>query len=117
MSFLKDKKNEIDSLFQIIKNHINSNYDVVINDFEELSKKTRIKEFVYARKLMMVILGEKFGKDYTQKQIAKIFNLDRTSFIHHSKKHLQEYTTYPDYKKEYDQLRDSFDVDMEPENV
>ena len=108
MSFLKDKKVEIDYLFQIIKDHINENFDLGVESFDELTVKTRKKPFVHARKMMMVILSENFGKDYTQKEIAKIFNLDRTSFIHHSKKHIQDYTTYSDYQEEYDQLRDGF---------
>ena len=108
MNLLKDKKSEIEILFQIIKVHVNEKFDVDIECFDKLKVKTRKTEYVYFRKLMMVIIGENFGKNYTQEEISSIVGLDRTSLIHHSKMHVNDYSIIPDYRKKYDLLRDEF---------
>lgn len=93
----------------MIRIHVKDKFDIDVENFDELKIKSRKKHLVYFRRTLMVILGETFiNIDYTQEDIANVVELDRTSFIHHSKIHLNEYTRYNSYKQEYDSIRNEF---------
>lgn len=108
MSLIKDHKDEVDILFDMLKLHVKDKFGLDVKSIDEIKVKSRKKPLVYFRKTLMVIIGEIFLKDYNQDEIASVVGLDRTSFIYHSNTHLNEYTRYPDYKKEYDEIRDAF---------
>jgi hypothetical protein len=108
MSFEKDHKEEIKILFDMLKEHVKEKYDLEVNTLDDVKIESRKKPLVYFRKTLMVILGETFNKSYNQDEIASVVGLDRTSFIYHSKTHLNDYTRYNDYKQEYDILRNTF---------
>jgi hypothetical protein len=109
MSFLKDHISEINILFDMIRVHVKEKFDVDIDSLDALKNKSRKKHLVYFRRTLMVILGETFiNSEYTQEDISSVVGLDRTSFIHHSKTHLNEYTRYNSYKQEYDSIRNEF---------
>ncbi|MEK6828818.1 MAG: hypothetical protein AABY15_01740 [Nanoarchaeota archaeon] len=108
MDFTESHKNEIGILFEILKVHVKDKFDIDIKSIKEVTVDSRKKHLVYFRKMLMVILGETFIKDSNQDQIAKVVDMDRTSFIYHSKIHLNHYTSYPAYKKEYDEIRNKF---------
>lgn len=108
MSFLEKHSDEISILFDMLKKHVNDKFGVNIQTIDDIKVDSRKKPLVYFRKLIMVILGETFNKDYNQDKIAEVVGLDRTSFIYHSKIHLNDYTRYPKYKSEYDEIRDAF---------
>lgn len=109
MNFKEKHTIEINSLFEIVSNYINDKFQYKITSIDQLVKKTRKKPYVYMRRLMMVILAEKFLKDgYNQEDIASVVMLDRTSFIYHSKNHIDDYSTYSSYKEEYDFLVKEF---------
>ncbi len=109
MSFLKNHTKEIDILFEILKTHVKEKFEQEVLSIEDLKIESRKKHLVYFRKMLMVILGETFiNKNYTQEEISAVVNLDRTSFIYHSKTHLNHYTRYSSYKKEYDFIRNEF---------
>lgn len=108
MSFAENHKKEIDTLFDILKLNVKEKFKIDINSIDEIKVDSRKKPLVYFRKMMMVILGEFFLKDYNQDEIAEVVDLDRTSFIYHSKMHLSDYTRYASYKKEYDEIKRDF---------
>lgn len=91
-----------------MQSHVKDKFDEDIDNMDALKEKSRKKHIVYFRRVMMVILGESFLKNYTEEDIASVVDLHRTSFIHHSKTHLNHYTTDSEYKAEYDALRDEF---------
>lgn len=112
MSFEKKYKSEIDILFKILQEHVKEKFSLDFEDIEEIKNKSRKEELVYFRKMMMVILGETYCSkphNFTQQDIADVVGKDRTSFIHHSKNHLNDYNQYADYKAEYDKIREKFD--------
>jgi len=108
MSFLENHKEDIDTLFKILQEHIRSKFDIDIETLEEIKVKSRERHLVYFRRMMMMILGEAHLKDYTQDDIAKVVGLDRTSFIHHSGVHLNDYSILKKFKEEYDTVRDAY---------
>lgn len=108
MSFIENHKKEINILFDILKLNVKDKFELEINSIDEIKVESRKKPLVYFRKMMMVILGEIFLRDYNQDEIAKVVDLDRTSFIYHSKMHLSDYTRYTSYKKEYDEIKRDF---------
>lgn len=108
MSFVENHKKEINILFDILKLNVKNKFELDINSIDEIKIESRKKPLVYFRKMMMVILGEIFLKDYNQDEIAEVVDLDRTSFIYHSKMHLSDYTRYVSYKKEYDEIKRDF---------
>lgn len=109
MSFLKDHNSDVTILFDMIKAHVKEKFGENVNSLEELNNTSRKKHLVYFRRLLMVILGETFiNSQYTQSDISNVVGLDRTSFIHHSKTHLNEYTSYGLYRSEYDSIRNDF---------
>lgn len=108
MSFIENHKKEINILFDILKLNVKEKFELDINSIDEIKVESRKKPLVYFRKMMMVILGEIFLRDYNQEEIAKVVDLDRTSFIYHSKMHLSDYTRYTSYKKEYDEIKRDF---------
>lgn len=108
MSFEKEHKDEIDILFKMLQAHVKEKFDVDVNSIDEVKIKTRKRPLVYFRKMLMVILGEAFMKDYNQDDIAEVVELDRTSFIYHNRMHLNDYTMVKSYKEEYDQLKNSY---------
>ena len=108
MSFSNDHKKEINLLFKILKVHVGEKHEMDVENLEGLKIESRKKPLVYFRKLMMVILGETFNNSYNQEEISDVVGLDRTSFIYHYGIHINDYGRYPDYKEEYDKLRDEF---------
>ncbi len=99
MEWQEKRKKEIAKILE----HISEKFSVPT---EELSSKTRKKEFVTARKIIMNILFELFEKDnITHGTIAAVVKRDRTSFLHHRKEHLNEYGRYKNYKVNYDNLK------------
>lgn len=108
MAIEKDIKNEIQILFDILQKHVKNKFDLDVKSLEELKSSSRKKPMVYFRKMIMILIGEAFSRDYNQDEVASIVGLDRTSFIYHFKMHLNEYKNYNDYKQEYDEIRDSF---------
>lgn len=108
MGFTQDHKKEIDVLFEILKTHVKEKFNVDVNSISEVISNSRKRPFVYFRKMLMVILGETFNNKYSQEEIAGVVDLDRTSFIYHSKTHLNHYTSYPEYREEYDEIRNKF---------
>jgi hypothetical protein len=108
MAIEKEIGDEINILFNILKKHVKEKFDLEVKSSSELRRSSRKRPMVYFRKMMMILLGEAFSKDYNQDEIASIVGLDRTSFIYHFKTHLNEYKNYNDYKQEYDEIRDSF---------
>ena len=108
MSFLENKNKEIEILFNLLQEHINSKFDVNIVSIDEIKVKSRKRHLVYFRRMLMVILGEAFLKNYTQDDISSVVDLDRTSFIHHSKTHYNDYGMLKSYKEEYNSLRDCY---------
>lgn len=116
MNFENKHNLEINILFDIIKLRVKQKFDLEINSIDEIKVNSRKRHLVYFRKMMMVILGEFFLRDYNQDEFAEVVGLDRTSFIYHSKMHLSDYTRYLDYKKEYDEIKrdfiDKIDIDL-----
>lgn len=109
MSFLKDHTSDINILFDMIKAHVKEKFGEDVNSLEELINTSRKKHLVYFRRMLMVILGETFiNSQYTQSDISSVVGLDRTSFIYHSKTHLNEYTSYGSYRSEYGSIRNEF---------
>lgn len=108
MSFIEVHSKEINILFDILKLNVKDKFELDINSINEIKVESRRRPLVYFRKMMMVILGEIFLKDYNQDEIAEVVGLDRTSFIYHSKMHLSDYTRYASYKKEYDEIKRDF---------
>ncbi len=108
MSFANKHNLEINILFDIIRLRVKKKFDLEINSIDEIKIDSRKRHLVYFRKMMMIILGETFNKDYNQDEFAEVVGLDRTSFIYHSKMHLSDYTRYPEYKKEYNEIRSAF---------
>jgi len=108
MSFAENHKKEIDVLFDILKLNVKEKFDIDIKSIDDIKIESRKKPLVYFRKMMMVILGEIFLRDYNQDEIAEVVGLDRTSFIYHSKMHLNDYIRYASYKKEYDEIKRDF---------
>ncbi len=108
MSFIENHKEEINTLFDILKLDVKEKFALDINSIDEIKVESRKKPLVYFRKMMMVILGEIFLRDYNQDEIAEVVGLDRTSFIYHSKMHLSDYTRYASYKREYDEIKRDF---------
>lgn len=100
---------EAESLFKIVKIHVLDKFKVDVLNINELKSRSRKRAFVFFRKTMMVILSKKFSHNYTQAEISNIFDLDRTSLIHHVKIHNNEYTRYSDYKNEYDKIISDFE--------
>jgi len=116
MSFSKNKETEIQALFEIIKDKTRQKYGVEVGSLDDIKVKSRKRHLVYFRKMMMVILGETYCSmphNYSQKEIANIVGRDRTSLIHHSKTHLNEYSRYKDYKDEYDEIRARWELSIE----
>ena len=108
MSFTIEHEYEINILFDILKLHVKDKFGLKVNSIDEIIVESRKRPLVYFRKTLMVIMGEIFLKDYNQDEIASVVGLDRTSFIYHSRTHLNDYTRYSDYKREYDEIRDAF---------
>ena len=108
MNFEKEHKEDIDILFKMLQAHVKEKYDLDVSTIDDIKNESRKRPFVYFRKMLMVILGEAFNKDYNQDEIANVVDLDRTSFIYHTKTHLNDYSRYSDYKQEYDSLRDTY---------
>jgi len=108
MGLLKDHKKEVDILFDVLKLHVKNKFGLEVNSLDEIKVESRKKPLVYFRKTLIVILGETFLKNYNQNEIASVVGLDRTSFIYHSRTHLNDYTRYSDYKEEYDKIRGEF---------
>lgn len=99
MEWQEKRKKEIAKILE----HISEKFSIPI---EKLSSKTRKKEFVTARKIIMNILFELFEKDnITHGTIAAVVKRDRTSFLHHRKEHLNEYSRYKAYKQDYDAFK------------
>lgn len=106
---MDELQKEIESLFKIVKIHVLDKFKVDVLNIDELKLRSRKRAIVFFRKTMMVILTEKYSNNYTQAEISKIFNLDRTSLIHHVKIHNNEYNRYSDYKNEYDKIISDFE--------
>lgn len=108
MSFLEKYESEVEILFQITRPYILEKYGMDIINFKELNTTSRKRPLVYARKIIMVILMEKYNQEFTQEEIADIVGLDRTSLIYHCKMHINDYSILKGYKEEYDNLRNTF---------
>lgn len=108
MSFLTKHKEDIDFLFNMLQEHVKNKYEIEVNNIDTIKEKSRKAHLVYFRKMMMLILGEAFLKNYNQDDISSVVGLDRTSFIHHCKIHRNDYGFAKGYKEEYDQIRDAY---------
>jgi hypothetical protein len=108
MSFLKNHKKEIDTLFIILQEHVKEKFEEEVKSIEEIKVKSRKRHLVYFRRTLMIILGEAFLKSYNQNEIASVVGLDRTSFIHHFKGHMNDYSVVKNYKEEYNTIRDAY---------
>ena len=108
MSFQKSHKEEIEILFNILQKHVNEKFDENVESIDEIKVKSRKRHLVYFRRTLMIILGEAFLKSYTQNDIASVVGLDRTSFIHHFKGHMNDYSVVKNYKEEYDLIKDAY---------
>lgn len=115
MSFSKNKEAEIQALFDILRDKVKEKFDVEVESLDDIKVSSRKKPLVYFRKMMMIILGETYCSmphNYNQEEIAKVVGRDRTSLIHHSKIHLNEYSRYNDYKEEYDEIRAKWEMSI-----
>lgn len=102
MNWQEKHKKEINVLFECIENKFSINR-------EELISKSRKNNLVMARRVFMSTLFEVFEEDkLTHREISKIVNRDRASFIHNYNKHLDEYSRYKDYKTDYDSFKEEF---------
>lgn len=108
MSFLTNHKEEIDTLFDMLQEHTKDKFELEVESLEDIKVKSRKRPLVYFRRMMMVILGEAFLKSYNQDDVASVVGLDRTSFIHHFKNHMNDYSMLKSYKEEYDIIRDAY---------
>lgn len=108
MGFEEKHKNEINILFEMLREQVKDKFNFDVASIDEVKVKSRKRPMVYFRKMLMVILGEVFNKDYNQEEFANVVGLDRTSFIYHTTTHLNDYSRYSDYKEEYDKLRDGY---------
>jgi len=108
MGFLIKHKEDIESLFIMLQEHVKDKYEIEVKNIDAIKEKSRKGHLVYFRKMMMLILGEAFLKNYNQDDIASVVGLDRTSFIHHCKIHLNDYGFAKGYKEEYDRIRDAY---------
>ena len=108
MSFLENHKKEVDTLFTMLQEHVKEKFGEEVKNIDEIKVKSRKRHLVYFRRALMIILGEAFLKDYTQNDIASVVGLDRTSFIHHFKGHMNDYSVVKLYKEEYDLIRDAY---------
>ena len=105
---LKSRKNEVDVLFDVLREHVKNKFDFDVGELDDLKSVSRKGPLVYFRRTMMMILGEAFSESYSQGNIAKVVGLHRTSFIHHSKIHLNDYNIIKSYKEDYDNIRDDY---------
>ncbi len=108
MSFYKNHNKEVQILFDMLKGYMMDNYDFEANSLDDIKIKSRKRPIVIFRRMMMTILGEAFLNKCTQDDVASVVGLDRTSFIHHYKAHMNDYSVMNSYKEQYDKLRDSY---------
>ena len=108
MSFSEEHKKDINTLFKMLQEHVREKFGESIESIEEVKVKSRKRHLVYFRRTLMIILGEAFLKKYTQNDVASVVGLDRTSFIHHFKGHINDYSVVKNYKEEYDTIRDAY---------
>lgn len=108
MSFSEKHKEDINTLFNMLKKHVKEKFYENVESIDEIKVKSRKRHLVYFRRTLMIILGEAFLKSYTQNDIAKVVGLDRTSFIHHSKGHMNDYSVVKNYKEEYNLIKDAY---------
>ena len=113
MSFLNKHKKEIDTLFTILQTHVKTKFDEDVDTIETLKIKSRNKHLVYFRRMLMIILGENFLKNYNQDEIASIVGLDRTSFIYHYKIHMNDLSVVKNYKEEFNSIKESYLKEIE----
>ena len=102
MEWKEKRKEEIDKLFDLIENKFSLKK-------EALLAKGRKSDLIMARKFFMNILFERFKMDkMTHTDISQLIKRDRTSFIHHRTKHLNEYQNYKTYKENYENFKRDF---------
>src|ERR1035437_1696733 len=102
MSWEESREKEIGILLQCVEQKFSINRETLIS-------KSRKRELVLARRLVMNILFEVFQNDkISASDIPHVVQLDRVSFIHHRSKHLGEYESYKKYKQEYDSFKEDF---------
>lgn len=106
MSWQEKHKKEIEILLSCIDQKFSIKKELLIS-------KSRKKPLVMARRIFMNIIFEVFEKDnMTHGDISQILKRDRTSFIHHRKEHLNEYSRYKAYKQDYDNIKKEFEFSI-----
>jgi len=102
MSWQENRKKEIEILLELIEKNFSIKKETLVS-------RCRDKSLVLARKLLMNVLFEVFENDkVTQGDISNIIGRDRTSFIHHRAKHIDEHNRYKNYKQEYDSFKKEY---------
>ena len=103
MDWKEKRSSEISKLFECIEQRFGTNELLV-------KSKCRKKELVLAKKYITNILFELFKEDkMTHQDISEVVCLNRCSFIHNRKQHLNFYERYKDYKEDYDNLKEKFE--------
>lgn len=106
MAWQERRSSEIEKLFSLITKKFSIKKETLLS-------KSRKRELVNARRYFMNVLFEIFEKDtMTHGDISKIIERDRTSFIHHRKEHLNEYSRYKAYKQEYDSFKKDYETSI-----
>lgn len=106
MNWQENRKKEIEKLFENIEQKFSITKEAVIS-------KSRKKNLVIARRIVMNVLFEVFEKDnMTQVDISEVVKRDRTSFVHNRKEHFNEYKRYKVYKQDYDSVKMEFSLSI-----
>ena len=57
MSFANKHKEDIDSLFSMLRVHVKTKYEIDVDDIESIKDKSRKAHIDYFIKIMMIIIG------------------------------------------------------------
>lgn len=100
---LKNHNNKIGLIFSVVR-------DCLEISKKEIVSKSRKKPIVIARRIILNILSETLEEpSLSQKELGEIVNRDRTTFIHHRKEHIKEYSMYKDYQETYNSVKEKFE--------